>query len=185
MRIKIFTVPLLFYILFANFFSLYGQKEWVESCNKYYCYQLPDNWRKLDRIVKPIYFGDTILLKEFRFTPKGIVKSGVLQIFLYQRKGGQKLDIKKKWGKDKVYYFSDKDKFSYQPLSIKQKHGIVVKGEFMVRDGDSIIPYYAKIWYIQGEKYIYRISFGSYSNKVFEKFLPVIEKMIQTFHEKE
>ena len=170
-------------ITLINSYYLFGAEKWKIYCTKDYCYSLPDDWRKLNRMVKPRIFGDTILNREYRFSPEEIVNSGILGIYMYKSSTGKKLDVLKKWQNDSINIFLKDNISSRELYSNGKMNGLVIKGVSHVKDKDSYLTYYMIMWYLQGEKNIYIIKYGSYSSMIFYKYMKTIDKMILTFHE--
>jgi len=149
--------------------------------NRWFTMEIPDNWRKPSinyNNYPPLKYNSTVLhYKDVRFAPSSGEDSGNLMVETFVNDNDKKLIYKDFIRKDSITLKED-------VINLNNMNCLKRQAVLKTFDKDKILNYYCTIWYVQGKKRVYIITFGSYNKINYENNLPVVEKFITSFKEK-
>ncbi len=160
--------------------NLYGQK-WQSI---FFTMDMPDNWTEWEmkgknKLPLDTKYQNIKMYTDILSAPGPRDKRGaVLSVRIFIADNGEKVDYK--------IFLSDNKKSD--PANYHNDNNNMIKYEKeevieAFRDS-KLVDFYETKWWIQGEKRVYFVRFGSYTKSTYLKYLNAVKDGIKTFKEK-
>ena len=168
-------------ILFISFILFSNQISSQVWDHPFFEIDIPSTWRYMTPvrdIESPVKEVDSIkIYKDMRLTP--MVDGGAFEVMIFVSKKGNKLNYKDFFDYKTAGNVIRNKFLKINNLNIHEREQITelpFKGE--------ILYYYNTIWHIQGNKRVYRFTWGSSNKKVYNEELGFVKIMLESFAEK-
>jgi len=165
-------------ILFVFSFSRANRQVWDHP---FFEINIPSTWRNMTPvrdIETPVRELDSIkIYKDVRLTP--MVDGGQLSVEVFEHRNGYKLNYKDFLDFLIVGNVINERFIKVYNLKCHQREQITE-----VEYRGKMLFYFNTVWHIQGDKRVYRFTWGSYDEKVYNEELGFVEKLLNSFSEK-
>jgi len=174
MKKELFTLLIFFVISFSHVNS----QVWY---NPFFEVDMPTTWRKmtpLQDIETPVRQLDSIkIYRDIRLTP--MVDGGALTVDIFEHRNGHKLNYK-----DFLDFFNSGKVINSRFMEVNNLKYYERELINEVEDEGEILQYYNTVWYIEGEKRVYRFNWGSYNEQLYKEKLDFVKGLLESFSEK-